>query len=85
MGRRIHDLRRTLAEGHETLGTTVVDAEPESVLPMPEGTFAPIVTALGVAGMFAGFLTLLYPVIAVGGFIFIGGLMAWVRPKEQPA
>jgi cytochrome c oxidase subunit 1/cytochrome c oxidase subunit I+III len=84
MGRRIHDLRRTLAEGHETLGTTVVDAEPESVLPMPEGTFAPIVTALGVAGMFAGFLTLLYPVIAVGGLIFIGGLLAWIRPKEQP-
>jgi cytochrome c oxidase subunit I+III len=84
MGRRVHDLRRTLAEGHETLATSVVDAEPESVLPMPERTHAPVITALGITGIFVGFLTLLIPVIAIGTLIFVGGLLAWVRPKEQP-
>jgi cytochrome c oxidase subunit I+III len=85
MGHRVHDLQRTLAEGHDTMGTTVVDAEPESVLAMPETTYVPIATAAGITLVFAGFLTLLYPLIAVGGLVFIGGLLAWVRPKEQPA
>jgi cytochrome c oxidase subunit I len=85
MGHRVHDHRRTLAGGHDTLGTSVVDAEPESVLAMPESTHAPIVTALGITGVFVGVLTLLYPLIVIGGLIFIGGLLAWVRPKELPA
>src|SRR5438105_3957803 len=66
MGRRIHDLKWTLTEGHETVGTTVVDAVPESVLPMPEGTHAPVITAIGIAVVFVGFLTLLVPVVAAG-------------------
>ena len=82
MGRRVHDLQRTMAEGHVTIGTTVVDAEPEAILPMPESTFVPVVTAIGVTGIFVGFLTLIYPVIVIGGAIAIGGLLAWVRPKE---
>ncbi|TMK86081.1 MAG: cytochrome c oxidase subunit I [Actinobacteria bacterium] len=82
MGRRVHDLQRTMAEGHVTIGTTVVDAEPEAILPMPESTFVPVVTAIGVTGIFVGFLTLIYPVIVIGGAIAIGGLQAWVRPKE---
>ena len=85
MGRRIHDLKWTLAEGHETVGTTMVDAVPESVLPMPEGTHAPVITALGIAVIFIGFLTLLVPVVAAGVLVFVGGLLAWVRPKQQPA
>ncbi|TML00571.1 MAG: cytochrome c oxidase subunit I [Actinobacteria bacterium] len=84
MGRRIRDLRRTLAEGHETLATTVVDAEAESVLPMPESTHAPVITAIGITGIFVGFLTLLIPVVAIGALIFVGGLLAWVRPKVRP-
>src|SRR5919197_3051189 len=42
----VHEPARTLAAGHDTLGTTVVDAEPESVLGMPHGTYVPITTAL---------------------------------------
>jgi cytochrome c oxidase subunit I+III len=85
MGHRVHDLQRTLAEGHDTMGTTVVDADPESVLAMPETTYVPIVTAAGIAVAFTGFLTLLYPLIVAGGLVFIGGLLAWVRPKDVEA
>jgi cytochrome c oxidase subunit I+III len=82
MGHRVQDLERTLAEGHDTMGTSVVDAEPESVLAMPHGTYVPLVTAIGVTGIFVGFLTLLHPVTVVGAIVTIGGLLAWVRPKE---
>jgi cytochrome c oxidase subunit I+III len=85
MGDRVHDLQRTLADGHDTMGTTVVDAEPESVLAMPETTYVPVVTAAGITLAFFGFLTVLYPLIALGGLIFVGGLLGWVRPKEHPA
>jgi cytochrome c oxidase subunit I+III len=85
MGVRVHDLQRTLADRHATMGTTVVDAEPESILPMPEPTYIPVVTALGITVAFVGFLTLLYPLIAIGGLVLVGGLLAWFRPKEQTA
>jgi hypothetical protein len=84
LGHRVLDPQRTLAEGHETMGTTVVDADPESILPMPEATFVPIVTALGITLVFFGFLTLLYPAIVLGGLIMVGGILSWVRPKALP-
>ena len=65
------------------MGTTVVDAEPESILAMPETTYVPIVTAVGITLAFFGFLTVLYPLIAVGSVILVGGLLGWVRPTEQ--
>jgi hypothetical protein len=74
---RVQEL--TLAEEHETLGTTVLDAQPEVLLPMPEESYAPVTTAFGLAILFAGLLTSLYPLIAVGGLIAIGGLVAWFR------
>jgi hypothetical protein len=52
------------------------------VLAMPEPTYVPILTALGITGVFVGVLTLLYPVVVVGALVAIGGLMAWLRPKE---
>jgi cytochrome c oxidase subunit 1/cytochrome c oxidase subunit I+III len=85
MGRRVHDLERTLANGHDTLGTTVVDAVPEAVLAMPEPTYVPVVTAVGITAVFVGFLTISYPVIGIGTVAFVAGLLGWVRPKERPA
>jgi cytochrome c oxidase subunit I+III len=84
-GRRVHEPRRTLAEGHDTLGTSVVDAEPESILAMPGSTYVPVVTALGITGIFFGTLGRVYPLMVAGFLVFVGGLLAWVRPKEHPA
>jgi cytochrome c oxidase subunit I+III len=81
MGRRVHVLKRTLADGHDTLGTTVVDAVPEAVLAMPHPTYIPIVTALGTGVMFIGLLTMSYPVMGLGVVAFLAGLLGWVRPK----
>jgi cytochrome c oxidase subunit 1/cytochrome c oxidase subunit I+III len=79
MGRRIHDLRLTLAEGHDTVATSVLDAELETIVPMPEGSFVPVVAALGLAGIFTGLLTGMMAVTAFGVALLLGGGLAWFR------
>ena len=78
----VRALERTLADGHDTLGTSAVDAEPESILPMPEGSYAPVVTALGLTLLFVGALTLQAAFAGLGLGVAVAGLLAWVRPKE---
>jgi heme/copper-type cytochrome/quinol oxidase subunit 1 len=88
MGRRIHDLRMTLAAGHDTIGTSVVDADRESVLAMPEDTPVPLATALAIAAVFVGALTRIPLVMAIGGAGLVGALLVWLhpqRPDEHPA
>jgi cytochrome c oxidase subunit I+III len=75
----------TLAEEHETLGTTVLDAEPEVILPMPEESYTPVVTAFGLVVMFAGILLSIWPIIAMGGLVATGGLLGWFRWGEGGA
>jgi cytochrome c oxidase subunit I+III len=75
----IREQELTLAEEHETLGTSVLDAEPEVILPMPEESYTPVVTAFGLAVLFAGIL-LSFPVfIVAGGAVSVGGLLGWFR------
>jgi cytochrome c oxidase subunit I+III len=85
LNEEVREPERTLVAGHDTLGTTVVDAEPEAVLAMPHGTYVPVITALGIAVIFAGLLTLVYPVIAIGAVVTIGGMLSWLSPKEEAA
>ncbi|MDP8956008.1 MAG: cytochrome c oxidase subunit I [Actinomycetota bacterium] len=80
---RIHDPRRTLAEGHETIGTTVLDAEPETVIPMPHGSYVPIVSAFGIALIFTGLLTRVWGVAVAGGVILLAAMLAWTRSDQQ--
>ncbi len=70
---------RLLAAEHETMGTTVLDADPELLLPMPEESFAPVATAFGLAVAVAGTLMTVWPVAIAGLAIVAGGLLAWHR------
>jgi cytochrome c oxidase subunit I+III len=81
----VHDPRYTFADEHQTLGLTVIDSEPEAILPMPEETYLPIFTAIGIAGIFAGFLTLVYPVVVAGGLVMAIGMHLWLRPSPEEA
>jgi cytochrome c oxidase subunit I len=81
---RVQRLSMTLAEGHDTLGTTAVDAVEEAVLAMPESSFAPLVTATGLGLLFGGLLTGAMPLVVLGGAVTIAGILAWVRLKPQP-
>jgi len=80
---RVQEL--TLAEEHETLGTTVVDADPEVILPMPEESYTPVLTAFGLGFLFAGILLSVLPLIVAGGLVAIGGLLGWFRWGEGGA
>jgi hypothetical protein len=85
MGLRVQREAMTLAAGHDTLGTSAVDAVEEAVLAMPESSFAPLLTATGLGLLFGGLLTGVVPLTAVAGVVTVGGILAWVRLKPQPA
>jgi cytochrome c oxidase subunit 1/cytochrome c oxidase subunit I+III len=72
-----------LAEGHETLATTELDAEPDVVLAMPSESFSPLLLTLALALVFVGLLTELYVVAIVGGALSLLALAAWHATKEE--
>ncbi|HJP65789.1 MAG TPA: cytochrome c oxidase subunit I [Actinomycetota bacterium] len=69
----------TLADEHEALGTSVLDAQPEVILPMPEESYTPVVTALGLTGLFAGIVFSIPVAIVAGAVVAVGGLLGWFR------
>ena len=83
MNERILDRERTLATGHDTLGTTVLDAELESILPMPHGSFVPVLSAAGLGLIFGGLITHLEVVIGIGAAAFVGSVLAWFRDQGE--
>jgi cytochrome c oxidase subunit I+III len=85
LAHRVQERERALAEGHQTMGTSVLDADPEVVLEMPAGSMAPVVTAAGIALLFAGILIGMLPLALVGGAVAAGGLLAWFRMEEAHA
>src|SRR6266516_4677039 len=78
---RVIDPERTLVTGHDTLGTTVLDAELESILPMPHGSFVPVLSAAGLGLIFGGLITHLEVVIGIGAAVFVGSVLAWFRDQ----
>jgi cytochrome c oxidase subunit 1/cytochrome c oxidase subunit I+III len=81
---QVHEPRRVLL-GHETLGTSVMDADAEAVLPMPHGSYVPVATALGLAGIFAGLLTGVIAVTVLGVGTAVLGVLFWFRVREEAA
>ncbi len=81
MNERVIDRERTLATGHDTLGTTVLDAELESILPMPHGSFVPILAAAGLGLIFGGLIAHLEVVIGIGAALLVGSVLAWFRDQ----
>jgi cytochrome c oxidase subunit 1/cytochrome c oxidase subunit I+III len=66
-----------LADGHQALGTTPVDAAPLDVLDMPRASWSPLLFALGLMGASYGLL-LEWPVlVVVGAVVAVGGLVRW--------
>jgi cytochrome c oxidase subunit I+III len=82
LNEQVLDPDRTLTEGHDTVGTTVLDADPESVLPMPHGSLAPVTAGFGLLLVFTGLLTRLWSVSVAGVLILAGATLAWLRKDE---
>lgn len=67
----------------ETIGTTVLDSEPDVILKMPFDSPAPFILTLGVSAIFAGLLipSHLWPLAVVGCIVAIAAILTWLWPE----
>jgi len=72
----------SLDDGRETLATTSIDAEPDAILKMPEDSFAPLILAISLSGLFVAMLAQ-----SVGGGVLalcVGfiAMLTWLWPER---
>ena len=82
-GRTILEEGAVLDHGHEIPGTTVLDAEPDVILSQPHPTFAPLITALLIAGVFVGMLMTMWWVVLACMAALIPALFYWFWPSVE--
>src|SRR5665213_2088425 len=72
-----------LDAGKETVGVSVLDAEPDVILKMPGDSLLPLLAALGMTVIFIGMLLINYWVIAAGAVWTGLVLMVWLAPRDH--
>jgi cytochrome c oxidase subunit I+III len=72
-----------LDEGKETVGITVLDAEPDVILKMPGDTLLPLLAALGMMVIFCGMLFINFWVIGAGVVWTALVLLIWLAPRDH--
>ncbi|MEO7997889.1 MAG: cytochrome c oxidase subunit I, partial [Gemmatimonadaceae bacterium] len=72
-----------LVDGRETVGTSVLDAEPNVVLRMPGDSYAPLAVALTLTAAFVGLLAGSVVLCAVGFAGVLTSVMIWLWPNPQ--
>ena len=72
-----------LADGHQTLATTVLEAEAEEELHMPSESIWPLLLALSFAVVFFGLLLELHGVAILGCILVAGSIAGWHRPQRE--
>ena len=66
----------------ETLSTSVIEAEPEAILRMPEESLVPFWLAVSLALIFIGSLLSAWWLALVGAILSVGLMMVWLWPRE---
>jgi heme/copper-type cytochrome/quinol oxidase subunit 1 len=74
---------QALAHGKETLGTTMLDAEPDSILKMPEDSLMPLLVALALTALFAGLMVHLWWLVGAAFAVMLIGLLVWLWPRAE--
>ena len=77
------DRGMTLDKGKEALETTLMDAEPERILRMPEDSYAPLLLAIALGVLFTGMLLQLWWLAGAGGLGCLLALIAWLWPRRD--
>jgi cytochrome c oxidase subunit 1/cytochrome c oxidase subunit I+III len=72
-----------LADGHQTLATSVIDADTVDVLHMPSESIWPLLLALAFTVVFAGLLLDHYLLAIFGGLLAGGAVAGWHRPQPE--
>ncbi len=78
-------LERGLAldDGKETIGTTVLDAEPDVILKMPDDSLWPLLTTVTMTAGFAGLLLQLWWLAAAAAAATLAGFLIWLWPRAS--
>jgi cytochrome c oxidase subunit 1/cytochrome c oxidase subunit I+III len=74
---------RALAHGRQTLASTALDARPVAIAQMPEDTLFPLLTALALAVLFAGFLVKLLWLAGAGLVLTLALAAGWLWPTRE--
>ena len=72
-----------LDHGRETIGTTVLDAEPDVILRMPEDSPAPLLLAIALSGMFAALLLHSWWVAGACTALAALAVLVWLWPESE--
>jgi heme/copper-type cytochrome/quinol oxidase subunit 1 len=72
-----------LDEGKETVGITVLDAEPDVILKMPGDSLLPLLAAVGMTVIFSGMLFIDYWIMAAGAVWTGLVLLVWLVPRDH--
>lgn len=72
-----------LDKGRETLGTTVLDAQPDVILKMPGDSYSPLLLALALMALFLGLLVHSWWVVGTGLAITVIASIVWLWPKRS--
>lgn len=73
-----------LDEGHEMVGTTGLDAEPDAILDMPGDSYAPLIAALMTAAVFIGLLLQIWWLSGGAVIVLLFTAIAWLWPSATP-
>ena len=74
-----------LDRGRETLGVTMLDAEPDVILKMPGDSFAPLMMALALSVLFSGLLIHAWWLAAIGMVAVALDIIYWLWPEDRLA
>ena len=74
---------RTLASGHVTLSTSLVEGEPEAVVHMPHRSPWPFFVSAGMLITFYALLIDVWVVAAAGAVATVFSIMGWLSPRGE--
>jgi cytochrome c oxidase subunit I len=72
-----------LADGHQTLATTVLEAEADEELHMPSESIWPFLLAVAFSVVFFGLLMHLWGVAIFGCILVAGAIAGWHKPQKE--
>lgn len=83
VGRSSLETGMLLDDGRETIGTSVLDAEPDVILRMPGDSPAPLLLSLGLAGICTGLLLHSLAAVALALAVTLVATLAWLWPEPR--
>ena len=82
--RSVLDSGLALNHGRETIATTSLDAEADSILKMPDDSLAPLAVGLGLTLLFFGLLWRAWWPAGAGVVVCIAAIAVWLAPGAAP-